>query len=331
VSTNKIGLKNPFIPTAWNKDAAKPAPTKAPPAPAKDGWYQNSFAAQGSRTGQWSTGWGSDTTGLFDKTPGKPNLLTKLLDKLPAWEKKGQFDYGVAAKVKEGQFSALGGLATGQGRISVLEASVHGQGKVSFKKGALTATGDLQAQATLVDASGHLHLGKGDYNVDVKANAFVGAKAAAHGELTIDPRNGVYAAKVGGEAFVGARAGIEGQANLGKFGAVGGKAEAWAGVGVAFHAEAGYKDGRFKARFDIGAALGIGFKLGFNVNINVKGIADAIKHPFAKIGDAIKNKIGEAKKAVSKAVDQVKNVANKAVDTVKSAAKKVGNFFKKLF
>lgn len=308
--TNRIGLKNQWMNTTWNKDS-KPA-TAPKQAPAKkDGWYQNSYAFQGDRTAKWSGsyGTGGSTSDLFRPTPGRPNFLTKLLDKLPSWEKKGEFQVGTAQVVHEGNFSGLGGLAQGQGRISFMEAAVHGSGSVGFKNGALTAKGQVGAQATLVDLEGRVRLGNGQYGLDAAGSAFVGVKANAHGELVIDPKNGIYAARVGGEAFAGARAGAEANVNLGKFGSVGGRAEAWAGVGVAFHAEAGFKNGRFKARFDIGAALGIGFKFGFNVDLNVRGIVDAVKAPFKAIGNA------------------VSSVAH----GVGSAVKSVGNFFKSLF
>ena len=322
--TNRIGLKNSWMNTTWNQ-STKPAAPK-PETAKKQGWYQNSYSTQRDSTSKWSGGWGTggSTSDLFRPTPGKPNLFTKLLDKLPKWEKSGGFQVGTAQVVREGNFNALGGLAQGQGRISVMEAAVHGQGTVAFKNGALTAKGQLGAQATLVDASGSIRLGKGDYTVDAKGSAFIGAKANAQGELVIDPKNGVYAARVGGEAFAGARAGVEGNVNLGKFGSVGGKAEAWAGVGVAFNAEAGFKNGRFKARFDIGAALGIGFKFGFNIDINVKGIKDAITKPFKAIASTVSN-------VASKAVDAVKNVGSSIVNGAASAVKKVGNFFKSLF
>ena len=118
---------------------------------------------------------------------------------------------------------------------------------------------------------------------------FAGARAKADGSLTIDPKRGIYAAEVGGEAFAGVKAGVSGEVNLGKYGGVGGRAEAWAGVGAQFRAKVGYKDGKFQARVDIGAALGIGFKLGFNINIDVKGLVDKAKDPIAKPIEAIKN------------------------------------------
>ena len=125
--------------------------------------------------------------------------------------------------------------------------------------------------------------------MDAHAEVDIGAKASAHGELTIDPAKGIYAAKVGGEAFAGARAGAEAKVNLGKFGSAGARAEAWAGVGASFKAEAGFKDGRLKARFELGAALGIGFKLGFNVDIDVRGIKNAVTKVLKAPVEAVKN------------------------------------------
>lgn len=334
--TNRIGLKNSYMNTTWNKTGSSHTSgvtSKQHTVEKNDGWHHSSYALEGNNTSKWGGSWGTggNTNDLFRPTPGKPNFLTKLLDKLPAWEKKGEFARGVAVSVKEGSFKGLGGLAEGEGRVSVLEASVHGQGSVSFKNGALSAKGEVGAQATLIDAGGRVRLGKGDYGLDAAGSVFVGAKANAKGELVIDPKNGIYAARVGGEAFAGARAAAEANVNLGKFGSVGGRAEAWAGVGAAFHAEAGFKNGRFKARFDIGAALGIGFKIGFNVDINVKGIVDAVKAPFKAIGDLAKKGVDAVKNVANKVVDGVKNVASSVGNGIKNAAKSVGNFFKKLF
>lgn len=334
--SNRIGLKNSFMNTTWNKTGSthtSGVTTKSQTIQKNDGWHHSSYAAEGNKTSKWggSFSTGGSTSDLFRPTPGKPNFLTNLLGKLPAWEKKGEFGTGVAAMVKEGSFKSLGGLAEGEGRISLLEASVHGKGSVAFKDGALSAKGEVGAQATLIDAGGRIRLGKGDYGLDAAGSVFVGAKANAKGELVIDPKNGIYAARVGGEAFAGARAAAEANVNLGKFGSVGGRAEAWAGVGAAFHAEAGFKNGRFKARFDIGAALGIGFKLGFNVDINVKGIVDAVKAPFKAIGDLAKKGIDTVKNVAGNVVDGVKNAAKAVGNGVKSAAKAVGNFFKSIF
>jgi hypothetical protein len=274
------------------------------PSGSGTGRYQSSFETGRSINRDYSKTYShGDTSDLF-KPSGKPigGIWGKLLDRLPTLSKSASFDKSAAIWSRSGQFNKLGGLAQGQGSISLGEVYARGKGNVSFKGGALTASGDVQAGATLVNAQGSVRFGKGDYFLDAKGSAYVGAKASAGGELTIDPRRGIYAARVGGEAFAGARVGAEANLNLGKFGSAGGRAEAWAGVGASFKAEAGFKDGRFKARVDIGAALGIGFKLGFNVDINVKGIKDAVV-----------------------------NVVKKPIEAVKKVGEKIGNFFKKLF
>ncbi len=272
-----------------------------------NGRYENSFEAGKNYTKTWSGSKtvGGGTEGLWKGKEISPKLAS-LLSKLPTWSKEGSFSKSATGWQRGGSFNGLGGLAQGQGSIAFGQAYVNGQGSVSFANGALNAKGSVSAGATLLDAQGSVHFGKGDYTLDASGYAYVGAKANAQGELTIDPARGISAAKIGGEAFLGAKAGIEGEAKLGKFGSVGGRAEAWAGIGASFNAEAGFKDGKFKARVDFGAALGIGFKLGFNVSIDVKGIKDAV--------------VNTAKKIVEAPVEAVKNVA-----------KKVGGFLKKLF
>jgi hypothetical protein len=269
----------------------------------QDGRYQNSFETGKQINRNYNKSFSrGDTSDLF--TPNaNPGKGAKLLGQLPGMTlAQGSFEKSVAGITRSGSFSSAGGLVQGQGSVSVAEAKVKGFAKLALEGGAFKGTAGAEASATLVNAQGSIRVGKGDYTLDAKGEAYVGAKAKANGEMVIDPAKGIYAAKVEAEAFVGARAGVEGKANLGKFGSVGGTAEAWAGVGVAFKAEAGFKNGRFKARLDIGAALGIGFKLGFNIDIDLKGIKDTVK-----------------------------KVIEKPVEIVKDVAKSIGNFFKKLF
>jgi hypothetical protein len=269
----------------------------------ENGRYQNSFQREGSSVRTFNKSYSNgDTSDLFTPNANQ-SKAGKLAGKLPGITlAEGSFEKSVAAHKAAGSFGGPNGIAQGQGSISFLEAGVKGSGKVSFEGGALKANGQVEASATLVNAQGSVKIGKGDYNLTAQGEAYVGVKAKASGELVIDPAKGIYAAKVGGEAFAGARAGAEANVNLGKFGSVGARAEAWAGVGVAFNAEVGFKGGRLKARFDIGAALGVGFKLGFNIDIDLKGIKDTVK-----------------------------KVIEKPVEMVKDAAKAVGKFFKSLF
>ncbi|MFP2904286.1 hypothetical protein ACLESD_04270 [Pyxidicoccus sp. 3LFB2] len=269
----------------------------------KDGRYQNSFQAGNSVTRTYNKSYSNgDTSDLFTPNANQ-SKVGKLAGKLPGITlAEGSFEKSAALHKAAGSFGSPGSFAQGQGSISFGEASVSGSGKVSLEGGALKANGQAVISATLLNAQGSVKIGKGDYNLTAQGEAYVGAKAKVNGELVIDPAKGIYAAKVGGEAFAGARAGAEANVNLGKFGSVGARAEAWAGVGASFNAEVGFKNGRLKARFDIGAALGIGFKIGFNVDIDLKGIKDTVK-----------------------------KVIEKPVEVVKDVVKSVGKFFKSLF
>lgn len=262
------------------------------------GRYQNSFEAGKNVTRNYNKSYSNgDTSDLFTPT-SKQTRGQELLGKLPSKTlAEGSFEKVVAGISRAGSFDKPGGIAQGQGSFTVAEASVKGHGKVTVGGNGLRATGTVEASATLVNAQGSVRVGKGDYYLDAQGEAYVGAKAKANGELVIDPSKGIYAAKIEADAFVGARIGAEANVNLGKFGSVGARAEAWAGAGVAFKAELGFKQGRLKARVDIGAALGIGFKLGFNIDIDLKGIKDSIKKVIEKPVEIVKdigNAIGNA-------------------------------------
>jgi hypothetical protein len=270
-----------------------------------EGRYQNSFnAGQEINKNYKKTVQKGDTSDLFtpNANQSKAGKLAGLLPNITL--KEGSFEKGVAGIKRQGSFS--NGIAQGQGSYSVGEAYVKGQGKLALEGGALKATGSVEASATLLAAQGSIKIGKGPYTLDASGQAYVGAKAKASGELTIDPAKGIYAAKVGGEAFAGAKVGVEANVNLGQFGGVGAKAEAWAGVGVAFNAELGIKNGRFKAKVDIGAALGVGFKIGFNVDIDIRGIKNAIKDTVKKVVQAPVEAIKNVGKAISNGLKKLK-------------------------
>lgn len=267
--------------------------------------FERSGELSKSSTQTWNKSYGKFDSDFFT-TPGKASkteqqiggLLGKLGTRTLA---QGSFSKGVAAWEKAGSGTALGGKAQGQYDIKVGELSAKGQGSIGLKDGAFVAQGSAEATAALLNARASGRFQYGPLQASGEGYAFVGAQAKVNGNLTIDPKKGIYGASVGGEAFVGAKAGVSGEVNLGKFGGVGGRAEAWAGIGAQFKADIGYKNGKFQARVDIGAALGIGFKLGFNVNIDVKGI-----------------------------VDKAKEVLSKPIEVVKDIGKSIGNAIKKL-
>ncbi|HEX8823744.1 MAG TPA: hypothetical protein VF794_27730 [Archangium sp.] len=318
MSTKTLRGFNPFgnlktkradVPAAKTQTKNEPAKNElAKPAQkgmTAEGRYQNSYnAGQQVNRDYKKTLKHGDTSDLF--TPNsKPSKLGNALGLIPnVTLKEGSFEKRVAAKEVSGSFSNK--YAQGAGSIAYGEAYAKGDYKVSLEGGALKATGSAEAAATLVHAKGTFHAGKGDYTLDASGEAYVGVKANVSGELTIDPAKGIYAAKVGGEAFAGAKIGVEANVNLGKFGGVGAKAEAWAGAGVAFNAELGFKGGRFKAKVDIGAALGIGFKIGFSVDIDLKGIKDAVKNVAKKVIEAPVEAIKSVGKSIANGLKKLK-------------------------
>ncbi|MCZ9337422.1 hypothetical protein NGM37_06465, partial [Streptomyces sp. TRM76130] len=82
------------------------------------------------------------------------------------------------------------------------------------------------------------------------------------------------------------KATVEGHASIAGVG-VGGSAEAWAGAGAEAHFDAGMKDGKFVIGGDLGVGLGVGGKLGAQVEIDPGAITDAAGDAVDAIGDFI--------------------------------------------
>jgi hypothetical protein len=265
---------------------------------------QSSFERSGESKRTWSKSGSTErdmyTPKLGEK--GAQGLMRTVLGNLPAVTKEGSFEKSVAVAKAEGSFGDPNGPVSGYGRVAVLEADVSGSGSIGIEGGALKARGQVKAEATLVEAEGAVRADLGPLHAEAQGKAYVGVQAKANGELTIDPMNGVYKAQIGGDAFAGAKAGGRAAVSLGEFGGAGVTGEAWAGIGVSGKAEIGLEKGRLKARFEVGAALGVGFKIGFDVDIN-----------FGKMAE------------------KAKEIVSKPIETVKNVAKSVGNFFKKLF
>lgn len=335
-STNSSGSGLINRPTTQEKPATAAPAQQNTVAQQKSGLpdrLQSSFERSGETKKTWNKSYSTDREMNTPKLPtkGLGGALAGLLGKLPKYEKSGSFEKSVAYAKTQGSFGDPNGIASGNYRASFLEAGVNGSGNVAFANGALTAHGELHAQATLVDVAADFRAKLGPLSAEGQGSAWVGAKANAHGDLTIDPVNGKYGLEVGGDAFIGAKAGVEGKVSLGEYGGVGGKAEAWAGLGVSANASVKLENGRFKARFELGAALGIGFKLGFNVDINFKKIGDAIKNVIKKPIEFVKNigsKVGQVFKG---AADAVKDVGHKIADGVKAVGNAVGNAVKSIF
>jgi hypothetical protein len=337
-STNNSGSGLVNRPSVQDKPAAAPAQT--PAASQKSGLpdhLQSSFERSGEVNRTWNKTYNVDRPMNTPKLPttGFGGALAGLLGKLPKLEKDGSFSKSVTGAKVEGSFGNPNGIVSGNYRATALEASVNGSGSVSFEGGVAKAHGELHAQATLIDAAANFRAKLGPVSAEGEGHAYVGAKANVHGDVTIDPIHGKYGIEAGGDAFVGARAGVSGNVSLGEYGGVHGSAEAWAGVGVSAKASVSLEGGRFKARFELGAALGLGFKLGFGVDINFKKIGDAVKNIINKPIQMVKDigaKVGSFfKGAVSNVGNAVKDAGHAIAEGVKSVGKSIGNAVKSIF
>ena len=85
------------------------------------------------------------------------------------------------------------------------------------------------------------------------------------------------------EAFAGASAGVDGKVAVGGVGATG-RAEVQAGIGVSADVNAGIKDGKLKIGGEVGACLGLGGKVSFDVEIDPKEVTKTVSDGANKVG-----------------------------------------------
>ncbi|MFE7270129.1 putative T7SS-secreted protein [Streptomyces sp. NPDC057623] len=179
--------------------------------------------------------------------------------------------WGAEAKGR-GEFA--GGEVSGKAGVNLL--GVDASAGVGLVDG--NATAQASGKAYLAQATAEGKYGVGYFEASGKGEAYVGAEAGVKGSIGTD---GVH---VGGEAFAGAKATAEGHASVAGVG-VGGTAEAWAGAGAEAHFDAGMKDGKIVIGGDLGVGLGIGGKLGGQIELDPGKITDAAGDAVDAIGD----------------------------------------------
>lgn len=179
--------------------------------------------------------------------------------------------WGAEAKGR-GEFA--GGEVSGKAGVNLL--GVDASAGVGLVDG--NATAQASGKAYLAQATAEGKYGVGVFEASGKGEAYVGAEAGVKGSIGTD---GVH---VGGEAFAGAKATAEGHASVAGVG-VGGTAEAWAGAGAEAHFDAGMKDGKIVIGGDLGVGLGVGGKLGAQIELDPGKITDAAGDAVDAIGD----------------------------------------------
>lgn len=174
-----------------------------------------------------------------------------------------------------GETELAGATLAGEAGLKTLGAegkaglSVTGDGLTAEAKG-----GAYLAKATAAGTAQYGIVGAG-----AKGQAYAGAEAGAHASV------GTQGLKVGAEAFAGAKAEGSVHADVAGVGA-GVKGEAWAGVGASADATVGMDDGKFTIGGELGAGLGVGGKVGFEVTVDAGEVVDTVGDAADAVGDA---------------------------------------------
>jgi hypothetical protein len=203
-------------------------------------------------------------------------------------------------------YRALSAYADGKGNITI--------GKTTNIEGKIEA-GAVLGQATI---EGKAKLGKTGLEATGKAEATVGVTGSANGSVRVDifSKKPTVKVKAGVEAFAGAKASVEGRVGN-DYAGVGGKAEAWAGIGAKAKADVGIEGGKFKAKVELGAALGIGGSLSFSVDVNYQKAIDTVVGTGQKAVDNIKAAGSAVVNAGGKALDAAGSAISSGWSTVK--------------
>jgi len=232
----------------------------------------------------------------FEKDWDATSIKTKRVDAATV-DKQG-FDTG---------YRVLAAYADGSGQVRIGK-STNIEGKI--EAGAVLAQGTIEGKQKLgaVDLTG-------------KAEATVGITGTASGQVRFDLFSAKPAVKVkaGVDAFVGAKVSAEGRIGN-DYAGVGVKGEAMAGLGVKAKVDAGIENGKFKAKVELGAALGIGGSLSFSVDVNYQKAVDSVVGTGKKAITTLSNAASTVGKTAS-------NLASGAGNLAKSGWKAVSSWF----
>ncbi|WP_129295761.1 putative T7SS-secreted protein [Streptomyces lydicus] len=207
--------------------------------------------------------------------PEDPNAKKPRASEVKLWERKAEASAWGKEAETESQFGD-DGKASGKAGLKLLGA--EGTAAASVTDGKLQAAASGKAYLAQASAEGGVEYGPAALKGE--ASGFVGAEATANASVGKD---GVHA---GAEAFAGAKATASGHADVGGIGA-GATAEGWAGAGAAAHADAGMKDGKFVVGADVGVGLGLGGKVGFQVEVDPEKVVDTVSDIGDKVGDGL--------------------------------------------
>lgn len=172
--------------------------------------------------------------------------------------------------------------------LKVGEAKASAAGAVRVGVGTVRADGKAGAELNLVRAEAKVTTRVGGRELELKAEGRIGAQANANGSVVFDPRRGEVRVGASADVFAGARAGVSGSYEILPGIRLGGEAEGRAGIGAGASLDAGLRRGTFKFKGSLSATLGIGGKLGGNVEINPAETLAAVRKRSPALDVAIK-------------------------------------------
>ncbi len=224
-----------------------------------------------------------------------------------------------SAETKTVQLGGVDVKAGVNGEV-VITVGVFAKADAAVGIDGLTANAAVGAGQT-IELSGETYVNVGDLTLgaDGEAEIFLGTTAEGSANFNKDGLN------VGGEAFAGEKFAASGTGSVGGLGA-GGSAEGWVGAGLKLDGSAQFVDGKLQFDFEIGAALGIGGKLGLEVEIDV----EEIKEDFEAFGKGTADAFTDLFDGFETAGDEVAAFFEDAAETVKAgveeAAQEVAQF-----
>ena len=173
------------------------------------------------------------------------------------------------------QYALAAGAVRASAGASVLD-DTHGN---------LIASAGASAAAYLGYATGSAQAGHDTAHAGARANAYVGAEAGAGASGSIG--SGGAKGHLGAEAFAGGSAAVDVDATLAGATAVAG-AEISYGIGARANLGAELSTTKVGVALDVGAALGVGFGVTFDVSVNPQEVMEAVatlEHALAKEPD----------------------------------------------
>ena len=215
---------------------------------------------------------------------------------------------------KEGMFEGKYGFA--QGSVDFLKASAEGKAGVFYENGMPVIGAELGASVCALELNGMISTPDNPYaQLYAKGNAkFLEAHAGLEATL------GLTKTKVGAE--IGATlASVEGTLG-GKLGPIEAGVTGELKVGVGAKAEFGWENGKLKC--ELGAALGIGASIKFEVGLSQEA-CQVIQDTAVKTVATVSKIVEKAPSAIMEAVSNPMSVLNAAVDAHSAIINKIAS------